>query len=129
MKINHLIIGSNNVEKSADFYCELFGFKKTSDNPGAEGGQVIEGEESNILILPFGPQKLPSPVHLAFESKNESEFYRVFERAQGLGLVPRSDPSKNSKLGFGEFTRGLKTFKQFYVSDPSGINVELMVYI
>lgn len=48
MKVNHLILGSSDVQKSAAFYCELFDFQKTSDDPGEVGGQVIRGEVSNF---------------------------------------------------------------------------------
>jgi len=96
MKINHFIIGSDNVKKSTAFYCDLFGFKKTDDDPGAE---------------------------------DVKKFEAMLSKADMMGLEPRSEPSKNSKRGFGIFKRGSTTFKNFYVSDPSGSNIEVMVYI
>jgi catechol 2,3-dioxygenase-like lactoylglutathione lyase family enzyme len=52
MKINHLVVGSSSVEKSVAFYCDLFGFEKVPDDPGRKGGQVLQGRECDLLILP-----------------------------------------------------------------------------
>jgi catechol 2,3-dioxygenase-like lactoylglutathione lyase family enzyme len=41
MIVNHLIVGASDFEKSATFYCELFGFTQTGDDPGAQGGLVL----------------------------------------------------------------------------------------
>lgn len=128
MKINHLIVGSSDVEKSTAFYCDLFGFEKVSDDPGAIGGQVLHGTESDLLILPF-KSNLPNPAHFAFEVDDINKFKKILARAEGMGLEPRSEPRRDSKRGFGEFNRAGQTFLNFYVSDPSGSNVELMVFI
>ena len=74
MKINHFIIGSENVKKSTAFYCDLFGFQKVDDDPGADGGQVLHGEHSELLILPFKPERLPNPAHFAFEVEDIKKF-------------------------------------------------------
>lgn len=129
MKIDHFIIGSQDVKKSTSFYCELFGFEKVSDDPGAEGGQVLQSDGCDLLILPFKIEKLPNPVHFAFEAKSIIEFDMLLNKALAMGLEPRSEPSKNSTRGFGIFKRGQSTFKNFYLSDPSNTNVEVLVYI
>ena len=129
MKINHFIIGSDNVKKSTTFYCDLFGFQKSDDDPGADGGQVLHGEHSELLILPFKVERLPNPVHFAFEVDDIKKFEAMLSLAEQMGLKPRSEPSKNSERGFGIFKRGTTTFKNFYVSDPSGSNVEVMAFI
>jgi catechol 2,3-dioxygenase-like lactoylglutathione lyase family enzyme len=129
MKINHMIIGSANVKESTAFYCQLFGFQKTTDNPGAEGGQVLHGSGSELLILPFKQERLPNPSHFAFEANDIEEFEQILKTAEQMQLKPRSEPARNSKPGFGVFKRGDMTFKNFYVNDPSGSNVEALVYI
>ncbi len=128
MKINHLIVGSSDVKKSTAFYCELFGFEKVSDDPGAVGGQVLHGTESDLLILPF-KANLPNPAHFAFEVSDVNRFKKILACAEEMGLEPRSEPARNSKLGFGQFKRASRTFLNFYVSDPSGSIIELMVFI
>ncbi len=128
MKINHLIVGSSDVEKSTAFYCELFEFKKVSDDPGGDGGQVLHGAECDLLILPFKTD-LPNPAHFALELSEVNKFKEILSRAEQMGLEPRAEPARNSKRGAGKFERGGKTFLNFYVSDPSETNVELMVFV
>jgi catechol 2,3-dioxygenase-like lactoylglutathione lyase family enzyme len=128
MKVNHLILGSSDVEKSAAFYCELFGFQKTSDDPGEVGGQVLHGEECDINILPF-ESNLPNPFHFAFEVNSLKRFESIMGKASELGLKPRSEPSRSSTYGPGEHKRNGRFFKNFYITDPSGTLIELMVFI
>lgn len=128
MKVNHFIVGSADVQKSTEFYCGLFGFERTSDDPGEKGGQVIHGTNCDINILPF-KTNLPNPFHFAFEVSDISRFEVILGRASDLGLKPRSEPSRSSTLGSGEFHRNGHTFRNFYVNDPSGTLVELLVSI
>jgi catechol 2,3-dioxygenase-like lactoylglutathione lyase family enzyme len=128
MKINHLIVGSTDVEKSSAFYCDFFGFKRVPDNSGDPDGQVLHGSECDLLILPF-KANLPNPAHFAFEVNDRGRFEGIRARANEIGLEPRSEPSRNSKRGTGKFDRAGRTFLNFYVFDPSGSNVELMVLI
>jgi catechol 2,3-dioxygenase-like lactoylglutathione lyase family enzyme len=128
MKVIHFILGSSDVQKSAAFYCELFDFQKTLDNPGEEGGQVIRGEECDINILPF-QSNLPNPFHFAIEVHNLKRFESVLGRASEMGLKPRSAPTRSAKDGAGEHQKSGRIFKNFYIEDPSGTLVELMVFI
>ena len=129
MIINHLIVGSTDTAASVDFYCHFLGFKKTPDDPGAPGGQVLENDKSELLILPFPEHRLPNPAHFAFEVKDLNEFNTFLGRAEDMGLSPRSMPSKNSEKGPSELSRGNKNYRIFYVFDPSGINLEIMVHL
>lgn len=128
MKINHLIVGSSDVAKSAAFYCDLFEFEKVSDDPGCDGGQVLHGSECDLLILPFRAN-IPNPAHFAFEVSDLKKFEKILARAQEMGLEPRSESDRDSNRGSGRFERAGRIFLNFYVSDPSGSNVELMVFI
>lgn len=128
MKVNHLILGSSDVQKSAAFYCELFGFQKTSDDPGEKGGQILHGEGCDINILPF-KSNLPNPFHFAFEVDSLKRFESVLVKATELGLKPRSQPSRSSEQGPGTHERNGRPFKNFYIEDPSGTLVELMVFV
>lgn len=127
MLINHLIVGSKDVSKSVHFYCEFLGFRKVDDDPGAQGGQVLSGDNSELLLIPFAETRLPNPAHFAFEAGSLSEFDALLRKAEEMGLSPRSTSTANSEKGPSEFLRGKKTYKIFYVFDPSGINVEVMV--
>jgi catechol 2,3-dioxygenase-like lactoylglutathione lyase family enzyme len=127
MFINHLIVGSTDVPLSTQFYCDFLGFRKTSDDPGADGGQVLEHDRSEILIVPFPKERLPNPAHFAFEVKDMEKFDSLLSKAEKMGLLPRSMPPKNSARGSAEFMRGNHRYRIFYVFDPSGINLEIMV--
>jgi len=126
MIINHLIIGSNDVEESTRFYCEFLEFTKSNDDPGAKGGQVLEQDKSELLIIPFLKEKLPNPAHFAFEVESIEKFNLLLSRAEKMGLSPRSMPPRNSQKGISKFTRGKNAYKIFYVFDPSGVNLEVM---
>ena len=114
--------------QSTAFYCELFEFKKVSDDPGGDGGQVLHGTECDLLILPL-KANLPNPAHFAFEVSEVNRFKEILSRAEQMGLEPRAEPARNSKRGAGQFKRAVRTFLNFYISDPSGSNVELLVFI
>ncbi len=129
MVINHLIVGSGDVDASTNFYCELLGFRKTSDDPGAAGGQVLEHDRSELLIIPFPAEKMPNPAHFAFEVDDLDRFNDLLAHAEKMGLSPRSMPPRNSPLGPSEFLRGQNKYRIFYVFDPSGVNLEIMVKI
>ena len=129
MIINHLIVGASDVRVSTEFYCDLLGFKKTGDDPGSDGGQVLEHDECKLLIVLFPKERLPNPAHFAFEVSNVDEFNRLIEKANAMNLSPRSMPSSNSKRGPTEFSRGSHRYRIFYIFDPSGVNLEIMVKI
>jgi len=129
MKINHFIIGASNVSSSTDFYCKLFGFILTDDDPGEKEGSVLDGNGCELLILPFEAHKLPNPFHFAFEVEDLKEFELILGKSKEMGLKPRSMPARNSPPGFTEFERAGIKYKNFYVFDPSNSILEVMVRI
>ena len=129
MVINHLIVGSQNVPVSTKFYCDFLEFRRTPDDPGADGGQVLEHDQIELLIIPFPKERLPNPAHFAFEVDGLSKFERLLTKAEKLNLMPRSMPPRDSMHGPSDFSRGRHKYKVFYVFDPSGINLEIMVKI
>ena len=129
MKVNHFIIGALNTSESAEFYKKLFSFKETSDDPGREGGVVMEGEGCDLLILPFAREKLPNPAHFAFEVEDLAEFENILNTAIKMKLAPRCSPDLNSEKRPGEFSRSGTTYRNFYILDPSKCNVEVMVQL
>jgi catechol 2,3-dioxygenase-like lactoylglutathione lyase family enzyme len=121
MRINHLIIGTDNLEKSTNFYTELLGFTlhDTFVDTGTrkEGKILIKGPAQNeleILLVPFSDERLPSPQHLAFE---------VSSSELNIRAMPPLD-CKIKGVGTTE-VRGRK-FERFYLLDPSRVNIEIM---
>lgn len=129
MTINHLIVGSGDIVASIQFYCDFLEFRKLFDDPGAKGGQVLEHDGCELLLIPFPKERLPNPAHFAFEVDHIDKFNALLTRARQLGLAPRTEPPKDSAPGAGEFSRGSSRYRNFYVFDPSGSNVEVMVKI
>lgn len=99
-----------------------------ADDPGSNGGQVLHGAQCDLLILPF-ERNLPNPAHIAFEAESLAQFEQLLGRATQLQLEPRSEPERNAKAGAGKFQRGGHEFLNFYVFDPSGTNIEIMVFV
>lgn len=126
MRINHLIVESTNVLKSISFYVDFLGFSEVAGDSGRLGGRILENKNCGIIILPQTELSLRNATHFAFQVDTVDDFERLLTKAHGLNLEPRSQSARDSKTGSGEFTRGGKIHKNFYVLDPSGINVEIM---
>lgn len=133
MKINHLIIGCEDINKSKSFYLEILAFKFISsfiDTGTKKEGMVIvhedNGEELELLLVPFNEERLPSPQHIAFELPS-SEFTKILSKATEMKLDIRSMPPLDCKIkgvGLTE-VRGVK-YERFYLFDPSRVNIEFM---
>ncbi|MFZ4715522.1 MAG: VOC family protein [Bacteriovoracaceae bacterium] len=133
MKINHLIIGCEDTKKSKNFYCDVLGFDYINsfiDTGTKKEGMVLvkntNGEELELLLVPFNEERLPSPQHLAFEVQ-ETQFDQIFNKATDMKLDIRSMPPLDCKIKGKGWTevRG-KKFERFYLLDPSRVNVEFM---
>jgi catechol 2,3-dioxygenase-like lactoylglutathione lyase family enzyme len=133
MKINHLIIGCEDTNKSKAFYTEILGFDFVNsfvDTGTKKDGMVLvkktDADELELLLVPFNEERLPSPQHLAFEVTSE-QFNQIFEKATAMKLDIRSMPPLDCKIkGIGwTDVRGRK-FERFYLLDPSRVNIEFM---
>lgn len=134
-RINHLILGTTDVDKSQDFYVGLLGFQLLDsfiDTGTGNEGRILRYTDPEVsaclelLLVPFTPERLPSPQHIAFEV-DQAQFEAIYQRAKQLGMKVRAQPPLNSP----EERPGLaKTigfdYRNFYVLDPMRINVEVM---
>lgn len=133
MKINHLIVGCEDVKKSQRFYNEILGFEFIStfvDTGTKKEGVVLvknsNGEELELLLVPFNDERLPSPQHIAFEVESR-EFDSIFTTATQMNLDIRSMPPLDCKIkGVGTTEVRGKKYERFYLLDPSRINIEFM---
>lgn len=134
MRINHLIIGCRDVGTSAIFYINILGFKFSQDfvdTGTGKTGQILHhshnGHDLDLLLVPFADTRLPSPQHLALEVDSKETFQRIYELAEKQGLKIRSAPALTSEqLGMGQLDIHNASYKNFYLLDPSGVNVEVM---
>jgi catechol 2,3-dioxygenase-like lactoylglutathione lyase family enzyme len=133
MRINHLIIGCEDVKKSQAFYMNVLGFEYVSsfvDTGTKKEGLVLldksSGEEVEILLVPFNDERLPSPQHIAFEIDSK-KFDSIFNVATDMKLDIRSMPPLDCKIkGIGRTEVRGRNFERFYLLDPSRVNIEFM---
>ena len=133
MRVNHLIIGTDDQKKATTFYTEILGFKlfNTFIDTGTkkEGNILIIGPADNeleLLLVPFNDERLPSPQHLALEVDSEN-FDVIFKKATDQGLDIRSLPPLDCKVeGIGTTEVRGRKFERFYLLDPSRVNIEIM---
>ena len=124
MRINHLFISATDVEKSMQFYCDFLGFVPTKRfNEGLGDCQIvhreIHGRDLELLIVPTGTEKLLYAHHIAFEADSEAEFKTLLQAAKAMDLKPRAGVPLNSESGVSILSMNGKTYRHFYVLDPS----------
>lgn len=133
MRINHLIIGCEDVKKSQAFYMNVLGFEFVSsfvDTGTKKEGLVLldksSGEEVELLLVPFNDERLPSPQHIAFEIDSK-KFDSILSVASDMKLDIRSMPPLDCKIkGIGTTEVRGRNFERFYLLDPSRVNIEFM---
>lgn len=132
MRINHLIVGCENVDKSQQFYEEILGLTFVSsfiDTGTKKEGKVLvrnQKDELEILLVPFNEERLPSPQHLAFEVDSDL-FQKILSTAEDKKLNIRAMPPLDCKIkGVGTTEVRGRNFERFYLLDPSRVNVEIM---
>lgn len=136
LRINHLILGSLDVEASQAFYVDLFGFRFIGpfiDTGTGREGRILRYEGPNgeecleLLLVPFTPERLPSPQHIAFEV-DAGRFEALHQRACELGMKIRAKPALSSpEEPPGTLEVADYRYRNFYVLDPMRINIEVMV--
>lgn len=135
LRVNHLIIGTTDLSSSRHFYCQVFSFSSVGafgDTGSGKQGEILRlvdktrTEILDLLLVPFSLERLPSPQHLAFEV-DPKEFETIFSNANRLGHKIRSQPARNSPEDVpGLLDVGGVRFRNFYLLDPAGVNVEVM---
>ncbi len=138
LRINHLILGTTDVAKSQEFYVSLLGFQVLGsfiDTGTGNEGSVLRysdpasSEYLEVLLVPFTPERLPSPQHIAFEVGPE-RFESLYQRARQLGMKVRPNPPLDSAEGPpGVLEVVGYRFRNFYVLDPMRINIEVMTRV
>ena len=134
-RINHLILGTTDVDKSQEFYVGLLGFQFLDsfiDTGTGQQGRILRytdperSECLEMLLVPFTPERLPSPQHIAFEV-DAAQFEAIYQRAKQLGMKVRAQPPLNSPEELPGIAKTIGfNYRNFYVLDPMRINVEVM---
>jgi len=132
MRVNHLIIGCDDVEKSLVFYEVILDFTPLDifmDTGTRREGRILvkaQTDELELLLVPFVEERLPSPQHIAFEV-DSTEFDAILARAQDKKMNIRAMPPLDCQIkGVGTTEVRGKNFERFYLLDPARVNVEIM---
>ncbi len=128
--VNHLIIGARDLKKSVEFYTEIFGYRKDSSfldtGTGREGTALVRAGSPALLLVPFLPERLPNPQHLALEV-DEIFFEEVLRKCTEQAVATRSLPALTAPTGGPARHEELgRRYKHFYFCDPAGVNIEVM---
>src|SRR6266581_4276565 len=106
-KIKHIAISTQDVERTAKFYIEVFGLKQVAriDSPGARGYYLSDGD-INLAILNFKNDAVAGVErgkdysgihHIGFQVES---LEAITERLKAAGSSPRDDI--NQALGVGQ---------------------------
>jgi len=107
-KIKHIALSTQDVDKTAKFYIDVFGMKEIAkiDSPGARGYYLSDGD-LNLAILNFKNDAVAGVErgkdwsgihHIGFQVENLEE---IAEKLAAAGSAPRDDV--NQALGVGQY--------------------------
>ena len=109
-KIKHIALSTQDVDKTAKFYMDVFGMKEIAklDGPGAKGYYLSDGD-LNLAILNFKSDAVAGVErgkawsgihHIGFQVESLEE---IAEKLKAAGSEPRHDV--NAALGVGQGPR------------------------
>jgi glyoxylase I family protein len=128
-RIRHIAISTQDVEKTARFYVDVFGLKQIArvDSPGARGYYLSDGE-INLAILNFKNDAVAGVErgkewsgihHIGFQVES---LEAISERLTEAGSQPRDDV--NQALGVGQGRRHEGNVEVKY-SGPDGVMLDV----
>lgn len=120
--LNHAVLYVRNAERTAEFYCDVLGFREKMATPGAVFLQAPDSANDHDLgLFSVGDDAAVSPAgrggavglyHLAWEVGTLADLVALRDRLAGAGaLVGASDHG---------------TTKSLYAKDPDGIEFEVV---
>jgi len=117
-QVAHICIGSTDLEKTADFYCNVLGMERGFDflkNDALYGFYVKAGKDTYIEVFSQDEVKSERPLlqHLCFEVEDLEAVVKEIE-AKGVAVTPIKQGGDQSW--------------QAWITDPSGVRIELMQY-
>ena len=128
-KIKHIAISTQDVEKTARFYIDVFGMKEIAkvDSPGAAGYYLSDGD-LNLAILNFKDDAVAGAErgkewsgihHIGFKVDSLDE---IADKLSAAGSQPRDDV--NQALGVGQGRRHGGNVEVKY-SGPDGVMIDV----
>jgi len=128
-KIKHIAISTQDVDKTAKFYIDVFGMKQIArvDSPGATGYYLSDGD-LNLAILNFKNDAVAGVErgrdwngihHIGFEVESLEE---ITEKLAAAGSNPRDDVNEALGVGHGRRYDGNVEVKY---SGPDGVMLDV----
>jgi catechol 2,3-dioxygenase-like lactoylglutathione lyase family enzyme len=128
-KIKHIALSTQDVDKTAKFYIDVFGMKEIAriDGPGARGYYLSDGD-LNLAILNFKSDAVAGVErgkgwsgihHIGFQVES---LEAIAERLAAAGSEPRHDINEALGVGYGRETHGNVEVKY---TGPDGVTVDV----
>ncbi len=128
-KIKHIAISTQDVEKTARFYIDVFGMKEIArvDSPGARGSYLSDGD-INVAILNFRSDAVAGVErgkewsgihHIGFQVES---LEAIAARLAEAGSEPRHDVNEALGVGHGRREGGNVEVKY---SGPDGVMIDV----
>jgi glyoxylase I family protein len=128
-KIKHIALSTQDVDKTARFYIDVFGMKEIAkvDSPGATGYYLSDGD-INLAILNFRNDTVAGVErgkdwsgihHIGFEVE---DLDTITEKLAAAGSTPREDI--NAALGVGHGRRPQGNVEVKYTG-PDGVTIDV----
>ena len=128
-KIKHIALSTQDVDKTAKFYIDVFGLKEIAriDSPGARGYYLSDGD-INLAILNFKNDAVAGVErgkdwsgihHIGFQVES---LEAIAERLAAAGSEPRHDINEALGVSYGRESHGNVEVK--YVG-PDGVTVDV----
>jgi catechol 2,3-dioxygenase-like lactoylglutathione lyase family enzyme len=128
-KIKHIAISTQDVDKTAKFYIDVFGMKEVGkvDSPGARGYYLTDGD-LNLAILNFKQDAVAGVErgkswsgihHIGFEVDSLEE---ITEKLAAAGSEPRHDVNRALGVGHGPRQGGNVEVKY---NGPDGVMIDV----
>src|SRR5438128_1895079 len=128
-KIKHIALSTQDVDKTAQFYIQVFGMKEIAklDGPGARGYYLSDGD-LNLAILNFKNDTVAGVErgkgysgihHIGFQVESIDE---IASKLESAGSKPRDDVNQALGVGHGVRTGGNVEVKY---SGPDGVMVDV----
>jgi glyoxylase I family protein len=128
-KIKHIAMSTQDVDKTAKFYIDVFGMKEIAklDGPGARGYYLSDGD-LNLAILNFksdavaGVERGKNWIgihHIGFEVESLEE---ITEKLAAAGSAPRDDVNRALGVGHGPRHGGNVEVKY---TGPDGVMIDV----
>jgi catechol 2,3-dioxygenase-like lactoylglutathione lyase family enzyme len=128
-KIKHIALSTQDVDKTAKFYMDVFGMKEIAklDGPGAKGYYLSDGD-LNLAILNFKSDAVAGAErgkewsgihHIGFQVESMEA---IVGRLAAAGSEPRDDVNRALGVGHGSDRRGNVEVKY---NGPDGVMVDV----